>query len=299
VKLLVADKTAPDKTAAHTRLNQMSDDEIETYLRSKTAGQLLGAYEGTGFGMISFPFIFEDGTVIPEAGFDALETGEYPNKVPMIIGSNKEETKIFLFMASLFSEDLFDEKDDLYQKVAAVTSDLWKVNGVDVMARNLRSQSGQPAVYAYQFLWGVADASGSSVIPSPYDVKLGACHGMDVPFFFGNWNFFQQMSGWVFTEGNRVGREALSSDMQAYVAQFVRTGDPCPDGCGLVEWQAWSNTAGGPKCVLLNADLDTASIAMSTVELTEAEVMARIDADVREVIDSFSGLLPFLVGEQF
>ena len=297
LKLLVADGIAATKGAAQAHLGQMTDDEIDTYLRHKTASQLLGAYENTGLGMISFPFIFEDGTVIPEAGFDALETGEYPNKVPMIIGSNKEETKIFLYMASLFSEDLFDDNDDLYQKVASVTSDMWKVNGVDEMARMLTSRGDQPAVYAYQFLWGAADASGSSVMPSPYGVKLGACHGMDVPFFFGNWNFFQQMSSWVFTEGNRAGREALSNDMQAYVAQFVHTGDPSPHGSGLAEWQPWSNAAGGSKCVLLNADLNTAGIAMSTVELTEAEVKARIDAEVQNVIDSFSGLLPFLVGE--
>jgi len=105
------------------------------------------------------------------------------------------------------------------------------------------------------------------------------------------------LSGAVFTEGNRVGREALSNDMQAYVAQFVRTGDPSPDGSGLTEWQPWSNAEGGPKCVLLNADLNTASIAMSTLELTEADVAARIDAEVWQVIDSFSGTLPFLLGD--
>lgn len=297
LKLLVADGTAPNKAAAQTRLNQMSDDEIDTYLRSKTADQLLSAYENTGFGMISFPFIFEDGTVIPEGGFDALETGGYPNKVPMIIGSNKEETKIFLFMATLLSEDPFENKDDLYQKVASVTSDLWKVKGVDEMARKLTSSAGQPAVYAYQFLWGAADVSGTSVLPGEYGLKLGACHAMDVPFFFGNWDFFSVLSGVVFTAENRAGRESLSGEMQAYVAQFVRTGDPSPDGSGSAEWQPWSNAAGGPKCILLDADLNTASIAMSTAELTEADVVAMIDAEVRQVIDSFSGVLPFLVGE--
>ena len=297
LKLLVADETAPNKAAAQTRLNQMSDVEIGTYLRSKTADQLLSAYENTGFGMISFPFIFEDGAVIPEGGFDALETGEYPNKVPMIIGSNKEETKIFLFMASLFSEDPFENKDDLYQKVASVTSDLWKVKGVDEMARKMTSSAGQPAVYAYQFLWGAAGASGTSVIPGEYGLKLGACHAMDIPFFFGNWDFFSILSGEVFTAGNRPGRESLSGEMQAYVAQFVRTGDPSPAGSGSVEWQPWSNTAGGPKCILLDADLNTARIAMSTAELTEADAVARIDAEVRQVIDSFSGVLPFVVGE--
>jgi para-nitrobenzyl esterase len=295
VKLLVADGTAPDKTAAEARLNQMSDAEINLYLRAKTANQLLGAYEMTGFGMISFPFIFEDGTVIPETGFKTLETGGYPNKVPIIIGSNKEETKIFLAFANLG----LSENDALYQKVASVTSDLWKVKGVDEMARSLSSSAGQPAVYVYQFLWGAADDSGTGVIPGEWGFKLGACHGLDVPFFFGNWNFFYMLSGWVFDEQNWPGREALSNDMQAYVAQFVRTGDPCPDGSGLVDWQPWSNAAGEPKCVLLNADLNTPGIAMSTAELTEADVATRIDAEVRQVIDSFAGTLAFLSGEQF
>ncbi len=294
LKLLVADGTASDNAAAQAHLNQMSDDDIGAYLRAKTADQLLGAYETTGFGMISFPFIFEDGTVIPEAGFDLLETGNYPNKVPIIIGSNKEETKIFL----AFANSALPKNEALYQKVASVTSDLWKAKGVDEMARKLSSQADQPAVYAYQFLWGAADASGSSVIPSPWGFKLGACHGMDVPFFFGNWNFFDVLSGWVFNEANRPGREALSDDMQACVAQFVRTGDPSHGGSGLVEWTSWSNAAGEPKCVLLNADLNTASIAMSTVEVTEGDVMPKIDAEVRQVIGSFSGALPFLVGEQ-
>jgi len=296
-KLLVADRTAQDETAAQARLNQMSDGEINLYLRAKTAAQLLGAYEMTGFGMISFPFIFEDGNVIPKTGFEALETGDYPNKVPIIIGSNKEETKIFLWATTLSPGNMFENRDDLYQKVASVTSDLWKVKGVDEIARALNGQSGQPAVYVYQFLWGSPDASGTSVLPGEYGLKLGACHAMDVPFFFGNWNFFDVLSGMVFNEQNRQGREDLSRDMQAYVAKFVRTGDPCPDGSGLVEWQPWSNAAGGPKCVLLNADLNAASIAMSTVELTEADVTARIDTEVRQVIKSFSGILPFLVGK--
>jgi hypothetical protein len=32
------------------------------------------------------------GTDIRAAGFDVFTTGDYPNKVPLIIGSNKEET---------------------------------------------------------------------------------------------------------------------------------------------------------------------------------------------------------------
>ncbi len=297
LKLMVADGTASDNVSARQQLAQMSDEEVSTYLRSKTPDQLLGAYGSSGLGMISFPFIFQDGTVIPEAGFKTLETGDYPNKVPIIIGSNKEETKLFLFMAGLFSDDPFKNKDELYEKVASVTSDLWKAKGVDEVARKLRSYSDQPPVYVYQFLWGAADESGTSVIPSPLGFKIGACHGMDVPFFFGNWDFFDVLSSSIFTEQNRPGRELLSGDMMAYVAQFVRTGNPNPDGGGLPQWQSWSNSAGEPKCILLNADLSATRIGMSEVEVTEAEVTARIDADVRQVLDSFSGALPFLINQ--
>jgi len=247
--------------------------------------------------MISFPFIFQDGAVIPATGFKTLETGDYPNKVPIIIGSNKEETKLFLFMAGLFSDDPFKNKDDLYEKVASVTSDLWKAKGVDGVARKLRSHSDQPPVYVYQFLWGAADESGTSVIPSPLGFKIGACHGMDVPFFFGNWDFFDLLSSSIFTEQNRPGREALSSAMMSYVSHFVWIGSPNPDGSELVEWVPWSNATGEPKDILLNAGLTMARLGMSEVEVTEAEVTARIDADVRQMIDSFSGALPFLVSE--
>lgn len=36
---------------------------------------------------------------------------------------------------------------------------------------------------------------------------------------------------------------------------------------------------------------------MSTVELTEAEVMDGIDAEVQDVLESFSGILPLLMGD--
>jgi para-nitrobenzyl esterase len=121
LKLLVAGGTAADKTVAQAYLSQMSHGDVNAYLRFRTANQLLSAYENTGLGMISFPIIFQDGTVILEGGLDALETGEYPNKVPIIIGSNKEETKIFL----AFAGSAFSGNDALYQKVALVTSDLW------------------------------------------------------------------------------------------------------------------------------------------------------------------------------
>ena len=293
-KLLVSDGIAADQVTAETYLDSMTNDEVEAYLRSKTAAELLEGHKSSFFGMITFPYIFEDGTVIPDTGFDILETGAYPGKVPIILGSTKEETKMFLFM-----DPSFDGKDELYQIVASYSSDLWKVIGVDNVARNLRSHLDQPDIYVYQFLWGAVGDTGESVIPDPWGFKLGACHSLDIPFFFGSdiWN--DPLSLLVFTEKNRPGREALSDAMMAYVARFARTGDPNEPGAGLTEWKPWSNGVDEPKCILLDANEDEATIVMSTVELTESGVKETMESEVPESL--YSEALQFIdkISERF
>jgi para-nitrobenzyl esterase len=281
LKLLVNDRTATDAEAAQKYLDTLSDSQVEAYLRAKSAAELLKAYDSGYFGMITFPYIFEDGTVIPKTGYDTFKTGTYPNKVPLIIGTTKEEAKLFLFL-----DPTFTGKDELYQTVASYSSDLWKAIGADSVARELSSHPDQPNVYVYQFLWGSGGDTGTSVIPAPWGFRLGACHSLDIPFFFGSdiWN--GPLSLLVFTKENRPGREALSSAMMAYVAQFARTGDPNKPGAGLTEWSPWSNAVDGPKCILFNVQGDLPDIAMSKVDLTESGVKARLASEVPEPLYS-------------
>jgi para-nitrobenzyl esterase len=287
LKLLVNDGTAADADSAQKYLDTLSDAQIEAYLRSKSAAELLKAYDTGYFGMIAFPYIFEDGTVIPKTGYDTFVTGTYPNKVPLIIGTNKEETKIFLFL-----DPTFIGKDELYQDVASFSSDLWKAVGADGVARELSSHPDQPNVYVYQFLWGSGGDTGTSVIPAPWGFKLGACHSLDIPFFFGNdiWN--SPLDKLVFTKDNQAGREALSSAMMSYVAQFARTGDPNKPGASLTEWSPWSNAANGPKCILFNVQGDLPDLNMSNVELTESGVKARLASEVPE--PQYSEIIQYL-----
>ena len=291
LKLLVNDGTAADEAEAETYLESMSNAEIEAYLRSKTAEELWACYEQMGFGLLTFPFIFEDGAVIAAAGFDTFQSGTYPNKVPIILGSNKEELKIFLFM-----DPSFEGKDDLYQVVASYGSDFWKVDGVDGVARQLSPHADQPGVYVYQFLWGAGGDIGESPIPDPWGFKLGAYHSLDSPFFLGNQDSGGPIAAWVFTEENRPGREALSEAMMAYVAQFARTGDPNGPGSDLPQWKPWSGGADEPKGILFDADGDAADIAMSTTELTQSGVLARMQSEVPEPL--YSEALEYLMAAQ-
>ena len=287
LKLLVNDGTANDADAAQKYLETLSDAEVEAYLRAKSAAELLKAYDSGYFGMIAFPYIFEDGTVIPKTGFETFETGTYPNKVPIIMGTTKEEAKLFLFL-----DPAFTGEDEFYQTVASYSSDLWKAMGADSVVRELSTHPDQPNVYVYQFLWGSGGDTGTSVIPAPWGFRLGACHSLDIPFFFGNdiWN--GPLSFLVFTKDNRPGRESLSNAMMAHVAQFARTGDPNKPGSGLTEWSPWSNAVDGPKCILFNVQGDVPDIAMSKVELTESGVKARLVSEVPEPL--YSEVLQYL-----
>ncbi len=276
--LLINDGIATDRAGAEAYLNTMSDTEIETYIRAKTPLGILLCYEQREFGEVVNPNIFEDGAVIIA---DAFENGTYPNKVPIMLGSTKEELKMFLYMV-----DSFEGKDDLYQTATSYGSDLWKAVGVDNIARQLSACPDQPEVYVYRFNWGAWKDDGTSPIPAPYDLKVGTAHSLDQAFFLGNPVFNVFMTSWVFNEENRPGREALTDDIMSYVAQFARTGNPNKSGGDLSKWVAWTNEAGEPKCILLDANLDTVNIEMSPIELTVPGILEAMKSEVPEPLYS-------------
>ncbi|MGW8323865.1 MAG: carboxylesterase/lipase family protein, partial [Thermodesulfobacteriota bacterium] len=181
IELFMRDGTASSKEEAEALLDGMPAADIEAYLKGKKARAILKCYTPSFAGMLSFPNPFRDGTVLPETGFEVLRTGDYANKVPVILGTNKEEEKIFNF-----ADPFFSGRDELYQIVSAYGSDAWKARGVDQVARKLRSQTDQPGVYAYQFLWGAWNDTEGSVIPDPWGFKLGCCHTLEIPFFLGS-----------------------------------------------------------------------------------------------------------------
>lgn len=254
--MLVIDGQAADESEAEAVLNGMSEDEIADYLRSKTAAEMVSAYAGDTKGMFSLPTMFTDGVVLPEAGFDTMKTGTYPNKLPIILGTTKEETKLFQKMDPAFTND-----DELYQIVAAYSSDMWKANGVDEVALAISSHAEQPPVYVYRFDWGAVNEDGQSVLPDLWASGYGACHSIDVPFFLANdtgtlsilSKFYPEG---VYTDSNRMSREALTDAIVAYEEAFARTGDPNGNGSDLPLWTPWSSNPEDTRCILLDVDID-------------------------------------------
>jgi para-nitrobenzyl esterase len=271
-RLLVNDGTAANLEKAEKCRDRMTAKEITAYLRSKTFQEFYSCRSA-----LPFMAAFEDGAVISATGFHSLEDGTYPNKVPVIIGMNKEETKFELFHQKfVLGDDELYGNNELYEAVAVFASDLKKATGCDDLLRKLRANTGQPDVYGYQFCWGAKRLDGKSPLREPFASKLGACHSMDIPFFFNLDSCLVPDA--VFTEENRQGRKALTNAIMAYVAQFVRTGDPNKRGPDLPKWEPWSNDVGGPKCILFDVDGDVTDIKMIREELTEEGVRARMDA---------------------
>jgi para-nitrobenzyl esterase len=244
---------------AEAALNGMSPQEVRDFLRLQPGRRILRCYYHGRSGMIDNPAIFADGFVLPADSFKALERGDYPGKVPVLIGSNLEELKLFLFLA-----DSPSWKGDLYRAVARYGSARWKADGVDGVARRLAGNPDQPPVYAYLFAWGAPDQQGRSPLPGHWGDRLGAFHSLEIPFFLGTDTIFGPLgSSFLFTEASRPGREALSASITAYLASFLRSGDPnqpvsrsAGDGeapaVNLPHWSPWSNEPGGPKCLRLD-----------------------------------------------
>jgi para-nitrobenzyl esterase len=276
-QLLVDDGTVDDPMEAGILASEMAPERIRDYLRSKSDRVILRCYNSVILGILDNPAVLRDGTVIVADGFDALTTGDYPNKVPLIVGSNKEELKLFLFIDSSIPW-----QSDLYAAISRFGSERWKASGVDEVARRLSRHHDQPPVYAYEFSWGAPDEKGRSVLPFEWGRRLGAFHSLDIPFFLGTKTLDGILQSLLFTACNEEGRRALSRAMMTYVAHFALSGDPNPPGAILPAWTPWVNTPGAKKCILFDARGDRPSIVMTSRELTDGGVLASLRAELSD-----------------
>ena len=275
VRLLIKDRKAEDAEQARKLIAEMPPEQIRAYLRSKTDREILKGFEPGMTGMTGSPAILRDGYIIPESGYKVFETAEY-NKAPLIIGTNKDETKLFLN----FSRS-FPWKSEMYQAVGRYGSDLWKVSGADSVARVLSSTVDHPPVYVYQFAWGSPNAAGESPLPGNRGMKLGAFHSLEVPFFLGTDTINGRLlAPFFFTKRNEEGRKSLSNVMMSYVANLVRSGDP--NDADAPYWPAWSSEPGGPKYIIFDVDGNVPDIRMSSTALTEDDVFIRMKNELSD-----------------
>ncbi len=276
VSLLVADGTAADRTAARARLGDMTPQQIATYLRSKSAAELLATYQREeAEGLIYVPQMFADGSVLPTATpLDGLATPGGHANVPVMVGTNRDEDKLFLFANPQNTWRLLWlfprlNEPDRFEAMAEHGSRLWKATGADEPAAALQN-GGAPGVYVYRFDWD----EEPSALGSDFSQMLGAAHGFEIPFVFGHFDLGEEASA-LWTDENEPGRKKLSEQMISYWVNFADTGAPGRGRDGdLPPW--------GTAPAFLVFDTDAGGgLRMTTEVVREEDVFAAARTDAR------------------
>lgn len=285
-RALVQEGLAADRAAARARMAAMSPAELATFLRARTPSELLKLYAGAGtrgrVGMLDAPLVIKDGALLPEG--DWLEAFARPdgwNRVPVILGSNRDEMRLFLAFDPAMTWKLFGvlprfRDEPTYLATADVMSHLAKASGVDLPLHAM-SASGATELYSYRFDWD----DEPMVWGTDLSKLLGAAHGLEVPFVFGHFHL-GKLGKQLFPEQTRSDREALSAEMMRYWSTFARTGKPDRGGvASQPEWTAWDASKAGSLNALV-FDLPTkGGVRMTSDVQTVERVLGELRSDPR------------------
>ncbi|MEM9256391.1 MAG: carboxylesterase family protein [Pseudomonadota bacterium] len=274
-QLQLADK-ANDREDAKAVLQAMSLAEIAAFMHARDQTEVLSGVEGFA-GMYSAPQSIRDGAVIPEQSQLALmKSGMGYNAVPLMTGTTRDEAKLFMAQDPRYVKQRLGfipviRDLDIYNGVAAYFSDQWRAVAVDAAAEAIAAGGGAP-VYAYRWDWD----EGADTLLVNYGQLIGAGHGMEVPFVFGDFAGALALPGF-YNDDNTPGRDELSQQMRSYWGEFARAGNP---GRGreddLPEWRAWE--AGVHNLMLLDTP-EGGGVRMVDEPMTVNMIKLRIAAD--------------------
>jgi para-nitrobenzyl esterase len=242
----------------HQMLQQLGiEPERASALRDVPASALVSAMNALAGRSVLPPFSpIADGELIPERPYEALAGGSARN-VPLIVGTNLEEMKLYRFLDPAI--DALDPKGlvDRCSMVFAGSDSQGRPHGARIAEtyRAARAERGEdpspaeiwlaistdyffraaalrlaeiqashtPAVFVYELAW-------KATTP---DKPQGAVHGLELPFVFGTFDTTEVGA----IAGRTPAARALSESVQGAWTSFARTGRP--SFAGMPEWPAY------------------------------------------------------------
>ncbi|MGH1373545.1 MAG: carboxylesterase/lipase family protein [Cellvibrionaceae bacterium] len=271
-QLLIDDKKIDTKLQLAEFAENQSDELLSRYLRSKSPQQLMRHINSVSTGMFSAPESLADGYVLPKATLmSILEDAAQLNVVPTLIGSNRDEMKVFMSQDDNWVEQAWGflpriKDPEKYQRYASYFSEQWKTLAVDEPASRL-SLHQPDHVFAYRFDWDNSPSNWLADLPA----LLGAGHALEISFVFGD---FEKglVIPYVNTESNRDERLQLSQAMMNYWGHFAHHGYPgTGSDANQPEWKSWSNDDEN----LMLFDGGDNGIAMTKLRLTANDLKQR------------------------
>ncbi|MFW9948865.1 MAG: carboxylesterase/lipase family protein [Candidatus Thorarchaeota archaeon] len=295
INLLIKDGKAKDQETAEQIVSKMSEMEIDNYFRSQSVFRICKCIPKRDFGMAEWRTIFTDGNVIPKEGYEVFSSGDWANKVPLIIGCTKDELKLF----GRFRKDP-PRGTKIYDLVWSYRSLLWRVSGLDSLVFQMSSNTNVP-IFAYRFDWGSPDNDGISVLPKSMGRDLGAHHAAEIPFFLGmGSSSLSMLIGKTHTKHNQGGRQKLTDLCMKYLENFARSGNP--NGGDIPYWPSWENVEGKNKILVLDADFEDLRISYLKDMITVQGVINLINHELKDpelglILSNLDDIIPFGVNE--
>jgi para-nitrobenzyl esterase len=202
------------------------------------------------------------------------------NTVPVITGSNRDEAKLFQLFDKRYVYNLLGflprmRDEAKYEATSSAVSRLWRGACVDAVAKAMRA-SGWNDVWSYRFDWDEE--------PTRLGKLLGAAHGIEIPFVFGNFEG-QEL---IYQLEDNTERDKLVTRMMDHWGTFAHAGRPGS------EWQRYDpSSAAAPKYLTFDTPVSTIKMS-STVEDPEAvlqELLASRDTSWADKCDGLSRLV--------
>ena len=297
--MLVKTDQAIDREDAKAVQQRMSDEQIRKFLKKQSAESIFLA-QGLGDesrddsneeSVVPDPFllwgatdlmsptILGDGYVLPENAQirELLSDPERYNVTPVLLGSNRDEAKLFMMMDPHFTHRLLGvpvltKNEDDYAVATDYGSLFWKADAVDELAMVL-TQSQDEGVYAYRFDWDDLRSFITLDLPN----LIGAAHALELPFVFGNLGLLDTA---LVLSDYESARE-LSDRMMSYWAEFAYSGSPGRGRQGdLIDWTVWTNEFSSPKLMLLDSSLSLGTRMVSAMTTYES-IAEQLAADDR------------------
>jgi len=277
---LIIDKgMASDRESATMLQKEMSQVGIEALMRNATTLEVYEAYLMVRNNTNDMLRPFPDGEVLSELGIlGSLESG-FNSDVPIMIGTNRDEMKLFLLNNPRLTREFLRipriRDLDLWNAVNRHRTNAWKFLAVDDPAQSL-TKSGRTNIYAYRFDWDDE--------PRKYGVDLknllGASHAFEIPFVMGNFDE-DALTKYILSKKNIDEVKTLSHAMMSYWAEFAYSGDPDRGRKGdLTDWESWDPREDSNKFIIFDSTID-GGIRMTEDFLTEEKLIKMLATDMR------------------
>jgi para-nitrobenzyl esterase len=268
----------------------LSSAEQAALLRQLDPWDLYSTYERAASEWDRIPTVFQDGHVLRSGAIiDLLADPSQHHDVPVMLGTNRDEPKIFMAFDPRHVRTAlglpFSLKDTArYDQEARYRSLLWKADGVDSLA-DVLARHGAPA-WGYRWDW---DEQGRAFGLVDISRIVGAAHGLEIPFVLGQFDVGPQ-SGLLFHARNESARLRLSERMMGYWAEFARRGDPGrggqADGTAWLPWPSDAATRDRPLDRLLIFDTPSdGGIRMADIRIDRDAVVQLMEREIGAATD--------------